>query len=125
MSPEFKFPFHLPGSREVDSATPTPRNFGDLLDRITHTPEVGGPVVVNPKAEEIADVMTHAEEHDLDVVLTPTGTGTVVTVGKWIADHKRILEVGAAAALIGTVAIGGILGVALRKHNRETPPQDK
>lgn len=112
------FPLGFLGSRTVDGTVPTKDSLSALFSRIIHRGD-DGKVMVNDQAPEIKEIMAHAEENDLDVVLSPTGRNIVAFVGKGIADHQLFVEIGAAAALIGTAAVLGVIGVVLRKHHRD------
>ncbi len=105
----------MPGVRLVDSEARTGSRLRALLERITHRgPD--GKVSLNEQAPEIKDIMEDANELDVDVVLTPTGTNTSVVMGEGIADHRRFVELGVAAGL-GAVALLGIGGIILRRRH--------
>lgn len=101
----------------VDKGTPTPNRLMALFNKILH-PDGR----VNADAPEISQPMEVAESEDSDVVLITGGTNTVAVVGKWLAEHKELVEIGAGVTIAGLVAAGTI-GFVLRKHHREIPPR--
>jgi len=109
----------MPGVRTVDTEARTGSRFRTLLEKITRKgPD--GKVQLNEQAPEIKEIMEDANEMDVDVVLTPTGTNTSVVMGEGIADHRRFIELGVAVGL-GAVALLGVGGVILRKRRSEPP----
>jgi hypothetical protein len=107
----------MPGVRTVDEEARTGSRFRALLEKITHRGP-NGEVSLNEQAPEIRDIMEDANEMDVDVVLTPTGTNTSVIMGEGIANHRRFVEIGVAVGL-GAVALLGVGGVILRKRHSE------
>lgn len=109
-------PWDTPGVRKIDDKAGTGAHIKALLERIIHRGPDGN-VELNEDAPEIKEIMNDANERDVDVVLTPTGTNTLVVMGKGIAEHKRFIEIGAAAGL-GAAALLGIGGIILRKKGK-------
>lgn len=106
----------IPVSRIVDAGIPTVGRLLELIDKIRH-PNNGA---VDSNSPLIHDVMKAAKASNSDVVLLPGGQHTVVVVGRWIADHERLVKITAGTALTAAV-VAGALGFVLRSHRREAP----
>ena len=103
----------IPGVVEIDDHIPIKRNLETLFGRIFHKDGT-----LNREDPRINGVMELADEQDLDVILKPEKDGTKIVFGKWLADHKDLLEIGAIAAAGGVTLITA--GLILRKHHRES-----
>ncbi|GEM_PF-3149053 len=104
----------LPVSSVVDRGIPTARRLLAFVAGIRH-PNDGA---VDPNNPAIQGPMKVAEGADLDVVLLPGSQHTVVVVGRWIADHPRLVKI-AAGTVLTTAIVAGALGFILRAHHRE------
>ena len=114
MTVEYDSRLGLPGQTEIDEHVPFKRNLIILLGKIFYKDGT-----LNKEDPKVNDVMTCADREDLDVLLTPQKQGTMLTYGKWLADHKGLIEVGAVTTLgIATVATTIGIGLIIRKHKR-------
>ena len=115
MSAEHDSSLGLPGQREIDDKVPFKRNLEALLNRVFHPDGT-----INGDDPHLREVMELADTKDLDVILTPHSSGTRLFFGKWLADHKGLVEIGAITTL-GITAVAGSIGagIVLRRHQRK------
>ena len=67
-------------------------------------------------SDAVSQIVNHAREKDLDLVLLQQGGQMRLVFGKWLADHPEFVDI-AAGAITSTIA-RETLGFVLRRHKR-------